>query len=181
MRLDWPSKEAREEWEIRSFVEHYRRLPERRAFEVVRKQERPDWILRDIATGERVGVELTSTYLHDRSVPDVHRGPEKVWIPDQPQDVAAYGCRIAEAVQKKIQLAQGGYKSGVPLLLSVYTNEYVTLYMDEEAWASLVREHESTFDNIVPFLEIVIWPLINGGVLRIRPGISWNVNTGSSA
>lgn len=55
-RLDWPSKEARERWEIDAFMDHYRRLSGTRVLEIVRKGERPDWVLRDCSTGELVGV-----------------------------------------------------------------------------------------------------------------------------
>ena len=172
VRLDWPSREDRERWEICSFIEHYRVLPERRSFEIERRQERPDWILRDTATGELVGVELTSTYIDDRSVPDVHRRPGTLWLPYHSEEVVAYGTRIADTVRAKVRLARSGYEAGLPLLLSIYTNEYLTIHMDEATWASLVREHESTFDDIAPFAEVVIWPLRNVSVLQIRPGIS---------
>lgn len=181
MRLDWPSNQEREIWEIRSFIEHYRRLPGGRAFEIIRKHERPDWILRDIATGGLVGVELTSVYLDDRSVPDLHGRTGKFSISDDPDTAAAYGCRIAEKVQEKARLAGGGYATEYPLLLSLYANDYVTLYMDDAAWESLVRQHESTFDNIAPFIEVVIWPLLNGGVLRITAGTARVSSTDNGA
>lgn len=172
VRLDWPSREDRETWEVRSFIEHYRLLPERCSFEIERRQQRPDWILRDTATGELVGVELTSIYIDDRSVPDVHRRPGYLSLPYHSEEVVAYGHRIADTVRGKVRLARGVYETGLPLLLSIYANEYLTIHMDEATWASLVREHESTFDDIAPFLEVVIWPLRNVGILRIRPGVS---------
>lgn len=180
MRLDWPSREDREAWEIQRFIEHYRRLPEHRTFKIVDRQERPDWILQDIETGELVGVELTSTYLDDRSVPDLHQRSGQLPIPYHPEEIAGYGYRIAEAVQEKVRLARSGYEGKYPLLLSIYANEYVTLHMDAAAWESIMRGHESTFDNIAPFAEVVIWEgdPINGRVLRKRLGAPTNFVTG---
>jgi len=41
--------------------------------------------------------------------------------------------------------------------------------MDEKEWQGIVQAHEGTFEDMRPFSEIVVWPLVNGGVLRIRP------------
>ena len=65
--------EARaERWEIENLIRHYQQLPGAATFEIVRKEERPDWIVRDQTNGSLVGIELTSVYLHDRSVPTTH-------------------------------------------------------------------------------------------------------------
>jgi hypothetical protein len=74
-RTTWPLKAEREDYEIRGFIHHYVRLPHRRRLEVVERREKPDFFLRDLATGEHLGVELTSVYLSDRSVPDQHIPP----------------------------------------------------------------------------------------------------------
>jgi len=115
--VDWPSKEEAEKWEIQGFIDHYRRLPGQRTFNVARRQERPDWIVRDVLTGELVGVELISVYLDDRSVPDRHRRAGEAGIPYQRGEIAAYGRRVAAAVQKKVRLARTGYDTAVPLVL----------------------------------------------------------------
>ncbi len=76
---------------------------------------------------------------------------------------------MAAAVQKKVKLARAGYRDDLPLILSVYANEYLTVHMDAERWNALVRQHETVFDDMRPFREVIVWPLVNGGALRIRP------------
>lgn len=124
--VDWPSKEEAERWEIQGFIDHYRRLPGQRTFDVVRRQEQPDWIVRDISNGELVGVELTTVYLDDRSVPDWHKRDGGLGVPYRREEISVYEWRVATAVQKKVRLARNGYDSALPLMLSVYANEYVT-------------------------------------------------------
>ena len=170
-RTGWPSKAEAERWEVEAFMTHYRRLTGERTLEVVRRQERPDWIVRDLATSEVLGVELTSVYLDDRSVPDLHRRDGVPQIPYREEEIAAYGARIGAAVQKKVRLARSGYDTNVPLILSVYANEYVTIHMKEKEWQDVVDAHGPTFDDMYPITEVVIWPLVNGGVLRIRPSV----------
>ena len=122
-----------------------------------------------ITKGGSLQIELTSVYLQDRSVPDTHKRDGMIDVPHRPTDVAAYGRRVAEAVQKKVRLARAGYRTDLPLILSVYANEYVTIHVDAAQWKDVVRQHESVFDEMRPFREVVVWPLVNGGVLRIRP------------
>lgn len=167
--MDWPSKEEAEKWEIQGFIDHYWRLPGQRTFDMVRRQERPDWIVRDALTGDLIGVELTSVYLDDRSVPDQHRRGGERGMPYRKGEIAAYGRRLAAAVQKKVRLARTGYDTALPLVLSVYANEYVTVHMSEKEWQGIVLAHEETFDNMRPFGEVIAWLLVNRGVLRIRP------------
>jgi hypothetical protein len=103
VRTDWPSKAQANRWEIEGFISHYRRLPGDRSFEIVRKHERPDWIVRDSANGAFLGVELTSVYLDDRSVPDVHKREGPFGIQCNEQEIAAYGARVVAAAQKKVR------------------------------------------------------------------------------
>jgi hypothetical protein len=126
-------------------------------------------MLRDCSTGEFVGVEETSTYLDDRSVPEYHQQAGVAMISGAAEGIEAYGRRIAEAVERKVRLARSGYDHNIPLMLSVYANEYVTIHMTEEHWDAVVRTHEAVFDDMSPFSEVVIWPLVNGGALRVRP------------
>jgi hypothetical protein len=165
----WPSKDEAQKWEIQGFIDHYRRLSGQRTFAVVRKQERPDWIVRDVLNGELIGVELTPVYLDDWSVPDRHRRGGEGSIPYRKEDIAAYGRRVAAAVRRKALLARDGYDTALPLVLSVYANEYVTIHMGEKEWQRIVQAHKATFDGMRPFSAIVVWPLVNGGALRIRP------------
>ena len=70
--MNWPNKAQRENYEINGFIEAYSRLPESRKFEIVLKGDKPDYILKDAKTGDEYGVEVTSVYQNDRSVPDAH-------------------------------------------------------------------------------------------------------------
>jgi hypothetical protein len=167
--IEWPRKHEAELWEIENLIRHYQQLAGGTTFEIVRKEERPDWIVRDRSSGVLVGIELTSVYLDDRSVPDLHKRGEAMKIPYLATDVAAYGTRFADAVQKKTMLARTGYRADMPLILSIYANEYVTMHMATTEWEDVVRRHQRVFDEMRPFREVILWPLVNGGVLRIRP------------
>lgn len=169
--MEWPSKSDRETFEIAGFIEAYTRLPEQQRFEVVSKQESPDYIVKDPTGGQEYGVELTSVYLDDRSVPDVHM-KEAEGITDIPYDKEAmeqYTKRVVGAVMEKVCKARKGYDSRRPLILSIYVNEYISIYFGKEELEAFVRCYEGVFDSVSPFSEVVFWNLGNGGVFRVRP------------
>jgi|Deesub1362A_J573_1020465.scaffolds.fasta_scaffold00087_19 hypothetical protein len=164
-RKNWPNKNFRENYEINEFLKYYKRLPHGRNFEIVKKSEKPDYILRDINSNEHFGVELTSVYLSDRSVPDVHmirqeNGP--VPIPYDPAEVEQYKRQLLESITEKINKAATYYDTSFPLILSVYVNEYIRVHIDKDDWQSFVKENEQVFDQMSPFCEIVFWPVQNG-------------------
>ena len=70
--MDWPQKDEREKYEIRGFIGNSKNLPQPKVFEIIEKREKPDYFIKDINANECFGVELTSVYLSDRSVPDEH-------------------------------------------------------------------------------------------------------------
>ena len=72
MSKNWPRKAERELSEIEGFIQAYGRLTSGRHFEIVDESEKPDYIVKDTSTGKIFGVELTSVYMDDRSVPDEH-------------------------------------------------------------------------------------------------------------
>lgn len=166
---NWPSRDIAERWEIDSFIDHYRRFPEHRVFEVVEKRERPDWRVRDVSNGDYMFVESTSVYESDDSVPQLHKPGDTVRIPPSQDAIVAYGERVAQAVVTKVQKARGGYDTTYPLLLSVYANEYITIHMFRREWEQLLTAHEAVFDGLAPFAEVVFWPLPNESVFRVRP------------
>ena len=167
----WPNRDERERLEIEGFISAYSRLPHARRLEIVSKTEMPDYVVRDVATGDEYGVELTSVYVDDRSVPDHHMpeqtGPE--WIPDDKAELARYLRRLLDAVEVKIQKACQGYRQDRPLILSIYVNEYVSIWLDCEELDRLVKANDSFFEDMSPFREIVFWNLPNGGVLSATP------------
>ena len=70
--MNWPSKEEREAYEINGFIESYTKLPGGRELVVLEKREKPDYLVKDRTSGEVFGIELTSAYLSDSSVPNEH-------------------------------------------------------------------------------------------------------------
>jgi hypothetical protein len=172
----WPTKEEREDLEIRGFIKHYARLPHQRTLEIVERREKPDYFVKDVATRERFGVELTSVYLTDRSVPDEHIPPRPAHlftsgIPYDEVELGRYKHRLLDAIADKVKKAKVGYDLSYPLILSIYANEYRKIFLDELLeWEQLVRDNESLFDNCYPFSEIVFWNLPNEMVFGVRPG-----------
>jgi len=171
--MKWPNRDEREQFEIDGFIEAYERLPESRRLVVVSKSEKPDWIVADAVTREEFGVELTSVYLDDRSVPDKHmnwgKDEQTRNIPYSKETMCQYNARIISAIEDKIRKARAGYDTTRPLILSIYPNEYIGIYLGEEELETLVKDNEALFDNMAPFSEIVFWALGNGAIFRVRP------------
>lgn len=166
--MNWPSKNDRELFEIEGFIEAYQKLKHGRKFIVVETREKPDRIVEDQATGEKFGIELTSEYLNDKSVPERHMDEKNLEIPDSQGSVEAYEKRILNRIREKIRKANQGYDLRFPLILSVYVNEYESIYMGEEYWRDFAKRHDKFFDNISPFIECVFWPLPNDLVVSAR-------------
>jgi hypothetical protein len=167
----WPNKQQREKFEITGFIEAYARLSEARQFEVVKRGEKPDYVVRDIATHEEFGVELTSAYIDDRSVPDAHMKDVSgcIDIPDDPHEIERYTKRLVRAVIEKVCKARAGYDRKNPLILAVYVNEYISIYLEQKGLEAFVHRYEAVFDSVEPFSEVVFWNLGNGGVFHVRP------------
>ena len=171
--MSWPNKEERERFEIEGFIEAYERLPQGRRLEVIARSDKPDWIVRDKQSDQLLGVETTAVYSDDRSVPDNHiawKGPgDTQQIPSSKAAIRQYEDRLVDAVKAKIAKARAGYDLSNPLVLSIYANEYVSIFLTEDRLNDMVKRNEHTFDQMAPFSEIVIWSLPNGGVFRVRP------------
>jgi hypothetical protein len=167
----WPKKEQREGLEITGFIAAYSRLSRSVRFEVVRKGEKPDYIVRDSETGQEYGVELTSVYLDDRSVPDVHMrdDPGPVRMPDDKAELEAYRTRLVGAILDKVCKARKGYDTSRPLILSVYVNEYISIYMPGSEVQAFINRYDGVFENMAPFSKVVFWNLSNGDVVSAKP------------
>ncbi len=167
--MKWPSKPESEAFQIEKFIECYSRLPEGLQFEIVSKTESPDYVVRDKGARE-FGVELTSVYLDDRSVPDHHmketNGLEEIACDSQA--IQQYESRMIGAIIDKVCKARKGYELGKPLILAIYVNEYISIYLNEEELEEMVQRYQGVFDSMHPFCEIVFWNLGNGGVFRVR-------------
>jgi hypothetical protein len=171
MKVYWPKKTEREGFEISKFISAYARLPKGRSFVVHSKQETPDYFLKDSTTGEIFGVELTSVYVDDRSVPDEHMEPINglVEIPYDPSAIELYNSRLIATVESKIQKARKHFDTSYPLILAIYINEYISIYLEKSDLEKLVRTNESLFDAIEPFTEVVLWNLANEDAMSITP------------
>jgi len=77
--------------------------------------------------------------------------------------------RVIEAIVEKFFKADKGYDTCYPLILSIYLNEYISIHIHESDLQELTKRHESVFDDMAPFSEVVLWPLANGGVFSVRP------------
>lgn len=172
--MRWPDKASRENFEIEGFIKAYAKLKGSRKLSIVERSEKPDFVVKDVTTCEEFGVELTSVYSNDRSVPDVHMvgvpAGEQVEIPYDTQELQAYEARLVSAIADKVRKARAGYDIGRPLILSLYINEYVSIYLGKAELDALVRRHQSLFDEMAPFAEVVFWNLGNREVYQIRPG-----------
>lgn len=171
--MPWPDKILREDYEIKSFIKGYQILPEAIAFEIVSKGEKPDYVLRNILSGAEVGVELTSVYLSDTSVPEEHipslSGPAKSVELEFDRDTQdKYLTRISCAISTKIKKS-AHYDLSRPLILAVFLNEYATIFLQEEDLNAWAATNEALFDSMSPFREVVLHGLPNDGVFRIRP------------
>lgn len=174
-KVNWPNKEQREKLEIRGFIEAYARLPDRRRLQVLAKGEKPDYRVRCEETGAELGVELTSVYLSDRSVPDEHipslSGPSRtVELPFDRDKLEKYKLRLMDAVRAKVAKARAGYDCSTPLLLAVYVNEYVGIHLTQNDLEDLAKRFEADFDCMAPFTEVIFWNLPNEGIFQVRPG-----------
>lgn len=171
MNNKWPSKDTRELFEIDRFIIYYRKLAHGRDFGVVEKRERPDYILIDTVSKEHFGIELTSAYINNRSVPDIHMKPvhEIAEIPYDLKETDQYKQQLIKIISEKIQKAKAGYDTSSPLILSIYVNEYISIHLEEEGWEALVKENERLFDQMSPFCEVVFWPLPNESIFSVKP------------
>jgi hypothetical protein len=170
-KSDWPNKAQSEPWEIEGFLRAYERLPGGRTLEIVSKGDRPDYKVIDRTTGDGFGVELTSAYVDDRSVPDKHKilHCELVDIPFDQLEIDQYKQRLVSAVETKVQKARRGYDTGRPLILSVYVNEYIAIYLTRNDLETMIRVNQSLFDEMTPFVKVVFWNLPNGDVFSVCP------------
>jgi|GEM_PF-1169461 len=167
MSEQWQDKKAREAFEIAEFIKYYERRYGKR-LEVVRKSERPDYIVRDGVTEVLYGVELTAVYLSDRSAFEEHIHPGSQILLEDPDVIENYQKRILRAVTEKVQKARKGYELSNPLLLSVYVHEYVATYLGFDEWQAFEIKYKEMITNIAPFIEIVFWPLPNGEAYFIK-------------
>ena len=167
--VDWRNREFREAFEINEFIKYYFLLHDIRLL-IHKKSEKPDYFLKKLNTSEIIGVELTSVYLSNYSVPHQHMKDGLKCIPYDEEKLLQYGKRLVETVKIKIKKAQSGYDRVHPLYLSIYVNEYISIYMDEKYWRNLIFENAAIFSDIQPFSEILFWPINDESAMSVKLG-----------
>lgn len=173
--MNWPLKDEREEYEIYGFIEHYKRLPVGRKFTILEKRGKPDYFVKDEMSDECFGVELTSVYLDDRSVPNEHiptLNDKPNNIPFNREEIEQYKLRIIDAIKDKVGKANTSYGLRYPLILSVYVNEYRSIFMSKKEWEQFITENADEFDAISPFTQIFFLGLANNDAFLVTPSNS---------
>lgn len=165
------SKADREEFEINGFIAAVQRLPAAKKLDVVRKRERPDYLVRDTRSGELFGVELTAVYLDDSSAPAAHADVSTDAIVTRDDENIVDSCiqRLLGAVSAKIDKARNGYSLEHPLILAICMGRYAGANITRGDLEKMTREHRDVFDAMAPFSRIVVWNLADGGVCEIVP------------
>ena len=104
-------------------------------------------------------------------MPDVHKRNEerRAIIPDDENTLDRYEKRLIAKISEKVCKARKHYNTARPLILAIYINEYISIYLDRPELDSFVQRYEGVFDSMVPFSEVVFWNLNNEGVFRFRP------------
>lgn len=161
------NKVLREAFEIAEVIQYYEKHYGNH-FEIIKKIERPDYLVRDNKTQQLYGIELTSVYLSDRSVFEEHMHPVSQMILEDPDVIENYKKRILQTVAEKVQKARSGYDVSHPLILSVYVNESIGENLGFEEWKEFEMSHQDVFKNIAPFFEIIFWPLPEEGAYFIQ-------------
>ncbi len=170
--MNWPNKDEREGYEIQTFIDHYKRLPSRIEFIVIEKREKPDYFVKDKNKEEYYGVELTSVYLSDTSVRDNHiptLNEKGIPIPFNRDEIEKYKNRIINSIRDKVQKASTLYDRRYRLILSIYVNEYIEIFMDRNEWSAFVKEHKAVFNAMYPFTQVFFWGIGNHDALLVTP------------
>ena len=138
MPTRWPNKSEREGLEIEYFLKAYARTMDASPGKAIARGEKPDYVV-SLSDGAEVGVELTSVYSDDRSVPAAHMHPTTghVPIPFDRSALDKYKERLVAAVLDKAAKARAGYDISRPLILGVYVNdtlESISIGMNFKTW-----------------------------------------------
>lgn len=167
MSQEWPNRERREKWEITNTLEYLSHHPGFNSLSVQIKSERPDYVV--LNGGRKIGVELTSVYLSDKSVPDCHmEGNLSMFGPSQFKR-NKYFLRVIKTIKEKVGKAREGYTLYENMILSVYINEYEDIFNSKEDWQEWAKANDQVLDDISPFTHILLWPLVNDISMMITP------------
>lgn len=168
----WPNKEESQGFQLCELLKYYNSINKEKEFIIEEaSREKPDAVIKDSNTGERLGVELTSVYINDRSVPDKHKKEYEGLRenPYQKEKVEEYSKRIIDKIREKVIKAKKHYDKRWPIILSIYINEDETIYLGKQEWDAITKNNKELLDSINPFIEIILWPIRNGGFASIKP------------
>ena len=130
------------------------------------KPPEPDFIVADRQSGALLGVELTSVYSDDRSVPDVHMKLDNLkTIPYDPGEVERYLQQIINKAKAKADIYTRNHPGNMPLALSIYVNEYIAIHADEEEWLEVGKKVQ---ENLGPFQMAILWSLPDDGMVAVE-------------
>jgi hypothetical protein len=151
-------KDVREQFEIIEVIKYINKY-KNSDFQILEKTEKPDYSLKN-SNQENLYIELTSVYLNHHSVIDhKKKNREAKSIPYSEKNIQIYLDRIIEAVVAKEKKASEEYdKKAVPLILSIYLNEYIKIHIEEKKWLNWILNNKPVFNKTSPFCNILLWP-----------------------
>ena len=164
---EWKKRDEREKYEVEKFIECYE-MATARKLEISQKGEppEPDFIVRDTLSGALMGVELTSVYSGNRSVPDVHMKLENLkMISFDPHEVEFYLQQIIKKAKDKAAIYARNHTGNMPLALSIYVNEYIAIHADAEEWEEVGKRIQEVLG---PFQIAILWSLPNDGMVVVK-------------
>ena len=164
---EWKNREEREAFEVQNFIKCYE-IATARKLEISQKGKppEPDFFVADRQSGALMGVELTSVYSGDRSVPDVHMKLDNLkTIPYDPGEVERYLQQIINKAKAKADIYTRNHPGNMPLALSIYVNEYIAIHADEEEWLEVGKKVQK---NLGPFQMAILWSLPDEGMVAVE-------------
>ena len=164
---EWKNREEREVFEVQKFIKCYE-IATARKLEISQKGKppEPDFFVADRQSGALMGVELTSVYSGDRSVPDVHMKLDNLkTIPYDPGEVERYLQQIINKAKAKADIYTRNHPGNMPLALSIYVNEYIAIHADEEEWLEVGKKVQ---EKLGPFQMVILWSLPDEGMVAVE-------------
>ena len=155
----WPNTAKAEAMEIEMTLKYLARFEGFSNLKIVQKRERPDYEIFNGYDSGLIGVELSSVYISDRSVPDEHMKRGWHMFEPDPERIEEYLRRIEQAIKSKMAKAQTGYDLYQTMILSLYINEFDSIFIEEEEWKSWEASNRSLIDDLTPFTHVLLHSL----------------------
>jgi hypothetical protein len=177
--MSLPCQKAREAEQVAMFMNLAASWPRPRKFiEVGRadsESDGPDYVIEDIETGRRFGLELTQVFLNDRSVPERHRTLHTYFNPPSREDgqADAYAGAVKTAILKKGEKAKR-YDRSNPLWLFASLEEPEARFLGQTHVRELfaLKELDAALEN---FSQIFLWPVAGDTYVADQEARDWIV------